>query len=41
MRILGVSRYALSCCLAAAMLAGCGGRAGDGVMPLTAGPAYP
>jgi hypothetical protein len=41
MRILGVSRYALSCSLAAAMLAGCGGRAGDGVMPLTAGPVAP
>ncbi|HLY03901.1 MAG TPA: glycine-rich protein, partial [Candidatus Cybelea sp.] len=36
MRISGSGRYALSCCLAAAMLAGCGGHANDGVMPIGA-----
>jgi hypothetical protein len=36
MRISVVGRDALSCCLAAAMLAGCGGHAG-GAIPLTAG----
>jgi hypothetical protein len=37
MRISGFGPYALSCCVVAAMLAGCGGRAADGVMPVNSG----
>ncbi|MFZ0574226.1 MAG: hypothetical protein WA304_01880, partial [Candidatus Cybelea sp.] len=37
MRISG-GRYAFSCCAAAAMLAGCGGHANSGVVPINGAP---
>jgi hypothetical protein len=38
MRISGLSRHALSSCVAAAMLAGCGGHASNGAVPINGNP---
>jgi hypothetical protein len=38
MRTSRLLRCALNCCVAAAMLAGCGGRAGNGVVPTSGAP---